>query len=140
MDDRQIAEELLEIHGELNRRRLHQKMNGFGRGEIFALSCLYDHGGSAWPKELSEDMGVSSARVAALVNQLEGKGWVRREGDFGDTRHTVVSLTGSGRAAVLAEKEEILDSIMELLEGLGHQDAEAFLRIRRKMLDLSPDR
>ncbi len=137
MDYVSIAEELLAIHSAINRLELNQRMDDYSKGELYALSLLYESSDLSYPKELSRSMQVSSARVAVLLNHLEKKGWVRRDPDTRDERKTVITLTDAGRDALLREKQTILDSLVTVLEKLGKEDAEEMLRIRKKFLRLS---
>ncbi len=134
MDYEAVAVELLRIQAKINRLRANQEMDEFARGEIFALSCLYESGGRMYPKDLSSAMAVSSARVAVLLNHMEQKDLIRRLSDETDNRKTVVEMTDRGEELFLRRQKEILHTVVKVLEDLGEEDAEAFLRIRKKML------
>ncbi len=134
MDYEAIAVELLKIQAKINRLRANQEMDEFARGEIFALSCLHESGGRLYPKDLSRAMAVSSARVAVLLNHMEQKNLICRLSDETDSRKTVVEMTALGEALFLRRQKEILQTVVDVLEDLGEEDAEAFLRIRKKML------
>ncbi|MCD8300408.1 MAG: MarR family transcriptional regulator [Clostridiales bacterium] len=130
----EIAKELLDIHAGLKRLEVNHQMDGYSRGELYALGYLYEHDGSAHPKDMSKGMMVSSARIAVILNHMEGKGWIMRTSDTTDTRQTIVNLTDAGTEMFLKEKNDIILSLAAVLKKLGQHDAEEMLRIRKKML------
>lgn len=79
-------------------------------------------------------MGVSSARVAALLNHLEKEGFIQRRPDLKDNRQVIVSITDKGIQAICQKRERILDMIAQALESLGPEDAQTLLRILRQKL------
>lgn len=93
------------------------------------------HNHSAYPKDLSHSMGVSSARVAALLNHLEKEGFIQRRPDLKDNRQVIVSITDKGIQAICQKREQILDMIARALESLGPEDAQTLLRIQQKLAE-----
>ncbi len=134
MDYEAMAVELLKIQAKANRLRASQQMDGYTQGEIFVLGYLYESGKKVWPKDISRAMAVSSARVSVLLNHMEQKGWIRRLSDDRDNRKTIVSLTELGEDEFMIRQKEVLGSVSAMLRELGEEDAETYLRIRRKMV------
>lgn len=134
MNYESMAEELISIRAGLLHVPANQMMNDFVRGELFVLNYLIVHSGFAFPKDLSRSMGVSSARIAALLNHMEKKGWVVRVADTEDCRQTIITLTETGRAEVETKKAEIVEAIVQMLKRIGPEDAEELLRIERKIM------
>ena len=133
MNYENIAAELLQIRAEFARITEHQVINEFARGEFFVLNYLLVHEDTAYPKELSREMKVSSARIAALLNQTDKKGWTMRTADAEDSRQTLITMTESGREAIMNKKKEIFDMVVEMLQELGEEDAQELLRIKRRI-------
>lgn len=133
MDYEKIAAELLHIRAEFARIPEHQKINEFARGELFVLNYLLAHEGTAYPKDLSREMKVSSARIAALLNQTDKKGWTMRTADDEDSRQTLISMTERGHKAIVNKKREIFDMVVGMLEELGPEDAAELLRIKKRI-------
>ena len=129
-----MAEELLSIRAELLHIRANQMMDNFSRGEMFVLNYLAVHGGTAYPKDLSKGMDVSSDRIAAVLNQMEKKRWINRTVDTADSRQTVITLTDTGQQEIECRKEEIVDAVAQMLRGIGPEDAKELLRIERKIM------
>lgn len=134
MDYESIAVELLRIRAELSRTPEHQTVNEFARGEFFVLNYMMENDGSVYPKDLSREMNVSSARVAAVLNQTGRKGLTERSSDADDSRKTLVTITDRGREAVMDKKKEIFDFVVEMLREIGPEDAQELLRIKKKII------
>lgn len=134
MDYVGIAKELLSIRAKLMQVPANKKMNDFTKGELYVLNYLDKHGGTAYPKDISREMQVSTARIAAILGQMERKGWIERTSDTEDTRQVIVSLTQIGAEFLLSKEEEIIDSVVSMLETLGEVDSRELLRIQRKMM------
>lgn len=129
-----LAERLVNLHTSLHPVPINQELTALNRGTFFALNYLMLHNHSAYPKDLSRSMGVSSARVAALLNHLEKEGFIQRRPDLKDNRQVIVSITDKGIQAICQKRERILDMIAQALESLGPEDAQKCLRILRQKL------
>ncbi len=132
----EIADELLDVYGEACRRQFNQQINRYAKGEMFALNYLCEHDGSAYPKDIGKGMQVSFPRVTVLLNHLESKGWISRTDDVNDNRQTIVTLTGEGQEALAKSKDELKNVLVDALKRIGKEDAETYLRIRKKILNI----
>ena len=133
MDCRMLAEELLSLHVELHLVSIERQISAFSQGMYVALQYLCTHDGAAHPRELSRGMAVSSARVASLLNRMEAQGLIRREPDPDDSRQVITFLTEKGEQCLREMREGLVREIAWLLEEIGPEDAEAYLRVRRRM-------
>ena len=70
MDYRALAEQLLDLQALLRLDPVNQQVSIFEKGTFLALQYL-SHQKTVHPKELSQQMAVSSARIAALLNHME---------------------------------------------------------------------
>lgn len=85
-------------------------------------------------------MGVSSARIAALLKHLEQKGWISRSADEHDERRVNVLLTDAGRELINSRRREAIERVSAALREIGEEDAHEYVRLQQKMLDaLSED-
>lgn len=134
MNYKEIAEELLKMRSEWPHVAVNEELARLTKGELFVLNYLEKHGGTAFPKDLSRKMQVSTARIAALLKHMEMKGWVTRTADCQDNRQVIVSITLAGRDEIEDKREKTLEDVIRLLEFLGPQDAEALLRIQEKVV------
>lgn len=136
MDYRGMAEEYLAIRVEQIKVPALQLMSKMEKGELFVLNYLRAHARTAYPKDLSRAMAVSTARIAAILNQVAEKGWVVRRDDPEDNRQVIVSLTDEGLARIQRLRDEVVDASAKLLEALGPEDAAELLRIQKKIAGL----
>lgn len=135
MDYQKIAEELLEIRAEQLKIPANQQMSRLVKGELFVLNYLSTHNKVAFPKELSREMAVSTARIAVILNHMEEKGWIIRTEDTEDNRQTIVTLTDSGCTEIERNRREVIESVVKMLELIGADDARELVRIQRKIVN-----
>ena len=88
------------------------------------------------PKEISDALGVSTARVAVVLNELEEKGYITREIDSQDRRQIIVKITAEGEKARAEQKQRILNQVTEFLNELGEHDAKEYVRIMCRLADI----
>lgn len=128
-----LAKELLDIRSKLLQVPANQKLSQMLRGELFVLNYLNECKGPVHPKELSEKLSVSTARIAKLLGHMEEKGLIRRSEDGDDRRQTIVTLTPEGRQAVDRARLEVIVGLAGMLEGIGPDDAREYIRIQEKI-------
>jgi DNA-binding MarR family transcriptional regulator len=87
-------------HAELEFGRLTvEKLEplGINPREWAALSCLDDERGLS-QREIADMLGVDRTTMVSLVDQLQGKGLIRRRRQPDDRRKNTLELTKKGRA------------------------------------------
>lgn len=139
MDYFSLAEKMLSVRARLSHLPAGEAVSDACGGEFFALSLLLDDAPGC-PSGLSRSMGVSSARIAALLKHLEQKGWISRSADEHDERRVNVLLTDAGRELINSRRREAIERVSAALRELGEEDAHEYVRLQQKMLDaLSED-
>lgn len=128
-----LADELLHIRANLLRVPAHQQLSNMMRGELFVLNYLNDHDTIVHPKDLSENLSVSTARIASLLKHMEEKRLIVRTPDVDDSRQIIVRLTPEGKQAIQTYRKEVLYQLSKTLESLGPDDANAYIRIQKKI-------
>lgn len=128
-----LAKELLTIKVDLLRDPTQQKLSKMLRGEMFVLNYLNEHEGEVHPKELSEKLSVSTARIATLLGHMEEKNLITRFTDAADNRQVIVRLTDSGREVIDKARTELFRYVTKMLEDLGPDDANEFIRLQKKL-------
>ena len=132
MDYEELAKELLEGMHALQKAG-HQKLIREGiQGESVILHFIRKHDTTV-PGDISDAMGISSARVAAVLNSLDGKGLITREIDGGDRRRIIVKLTEKGTIEAEEQQKRNIKLIACALAGLGEQDAKEYVRITGRL-------
>lgn len=133
------AEELLEcvVKSEERGEFFPQDMIQLAHGELAALLHLAQGHDGATAKQISQRFGVNSSRVAAMLNSLAKKGFVRREASATDGRMVHVYITGAGRRYADGKREYLLDRTRTMLEKLGEEDSRTYLRIMKRLSELA---
>lgn len=130
-----LAEKMLSLRARLSHLPAGEAISDACGGEFFALSLLLLDDAPGCPSELSRSMGVSSARIAALLKHLEQKGFIQRRADEFDERRVNVSLTDMGRELINERRRDAIERVAAALRSLGEEDAREYVRLQQKMLD-----
>src|SRR5688500_5219292 len=72
---------------------------GLRRGHYGVLATLAEFGAAA-QAEIGRRLGVDRSDMVAILNDLEGEGYVSREPDPTDRRRNSVTVTAAGLAAL----------------------------------------
>jgi len=133
MDYQKLAERYMESVL-LIQKRWRKKLFEDLQGEVLILQHLDEcETKSHTPKELSEITGLTTARIAAILNELEDKQFITREIDKADRRQILVKLTESGRYEALKNRMSFKGNIQILFSLIGEKDASEFVRIIGKI-------
>ncbi len=133
MDYYSLAEELFDARNSRPRIRLDRTISHLLNGEVAILYFLDKHGGKAYPKDLSDELVVSTARVSVLLNTLEKDGLIRRVHNNTDSRLTTVQLNDSGRELIDSRRQQLLSYMSDILSKLGEEDAKEYVRLSKKI-------
>lgn len=139
MDCEVLAEMLVDQTELLFRHGPHKLIGKNARGECFVLRCLARSKAPLLPSDLSEQSHASIARIAVVLNTLEKKGLISRAIDPTDRRRILVSLTNVGQEYVAVVRTQLREDMKHLLEELGEQDAREYLRITKRILQISQE-
>lgn len=133
MDYTALAAQLISVQADLLQVPANQQLSKMVKGELFVLNYLLTHEKIIHPKELSEKMSVSTARIASLLNHMEEKNLVARTADPHDNRQVVVLLTEEGKHQIRQIRANVISRIAAMLESLGPEDAREYIRIQEKI-------
>jgi len=133
MDYTELAKEMMSNMQQFRKSKGRSKIDESVHGEGFVLMFLFQRGSHALPSELRGVLGVSSARIAATLNNLEHKGLVSREMDKTDRRKVLVALTPLGQQQASQHEKRVLEHSVYMLRSLGEKDAKDFVRILGKI-------
>ena len=129
MDFSSLAVQLLQSRARLLLVPAQRDISRMLRGELFVLNYLREQQRTVHPKELSDRLCVSSARIARLLNVLEKDDMIDRHTDPADSRSVVVVLTPKGEAEIDQVRRAVLDHISSMLQALGEEDSKTYIRI-----------
>jgi DNA-binding MarR family transcriptional regulator len=139
MDYTNLAQEFMGIMGQMRKHNMHKPINDSMHGEIFVLLYISQHEDNAIPSEISNEVGISTARVAATLNSLEKKGMITRKIDVNDRRRILVEMTPSGKELIEDHFKMIMKITINMLSYLGEEDAKEYVRIMKRLAERSPD-
>lgn len=91
-------------------------------GQLHALRVLDNHHGSARVQDLSADIGITVGAASKLVDRLERDGLATRSPNPANRRSSLISLTTSGRQA-LVSASRVCDGA--LAAAIGGEDVQA---------------
>jgi DNA-binding MarR family transcriptional regulator len=118
-----LAEHLLSRAAVLVRLLVKQvRSREISRTEMEVLSILTD--GPRKITELTELEGIAQPTMTLLVNRLQEKGWVRREGLPEDGRVVMISLTKAGSTAQQKFRAQFLAALRADLQELSDRQLE----------------
>lgn len=133
-----LAKEVIRCVHSIGKYYPHKKINDSVRGENMALGIIRSEGGSTYPKDIELAMGISSARVAAIIKKLELRNLVIRTDDKIDKRKTLVTLTEQGKEVACVTEKKIMYALGKVFDYLGEEDSENFVRIIDKLIKNLP--
>ena len=138
MDYKELALEFMQKMYKLRQARPQKQITESMHGEHFILQFIAFHKGSVLPSEISNEMGISSARIAATLNSLERKGLIVRQIDISDRRRILVDLTSEGKALAEEHHQEAMEMLTKVLSSLGEHDAREYVRITGRLAETAP--
>ena len=113
----------------LNHARREDLSQVFSQGEMRLLGCLNAGADGRTAGELSTLLDLSTARIAAMLNNLERKGAITRARDTADRLRVVVRLTDQGRHEVQTSLDEAVACLSEVYRRMGEADTRELLRL-----------
>ncbi len=132
MDYENMAKELIGLMEQDHKASRHIR-EPLG-GEAFVLFQVANCEGTTTPSDISSSMGVSSARVAATLKNLEKKEMIIREVDKDDRRKIQIKITKKGIEEVEKNYNLLLNRTVEVVKFLGLDDASEFIRIKKRIV------
>lgn len=140
MDYRKYARELIGymIENEQSFKFCHGDISEIARGEGAVLIYLMDGDGVS-ASEISQRFDINTSRVAAVLNTLSKKGFIRRDVDPLDKRKIRVFITDKGKVFACERKNEIETYFGNLLEHLGEEDTKEYLRLSGRINQIIKD-
>lgn len=106
-----------------------EKLNDNTKGIFVILRLLAYSTEEIFAGDISSKLSFSTPRVAAALNTLEKKRYISRKTSTSDARKTIVNITDEGMAALKEREAELLKFVTLLIDKVGEQDLNEFLRI-----------
>lgn len=137
VDYTELAQEFLHKMYILQKGKQQKKTTEFLQGEEFILQYIYLRNEDVLPSEISNQMMISTARIATALGRLESKGFVTRQIDKNDRRRILVTLTPEGKEIAEKHHQEVLNGVAQMLESLGEHDAKEHVRIIGRLVEFT---
>jgi DNA-binding MarR family transcriptional regulator len=102
------------------------KSLGLTRSQWWVLNHLFRNDGVT-QSELADILEVKKATLGRLLDRMEQKGWVRREGHVGDRRAKRVFLTEEVEPAIKAMRAAAVELRRDALSGLTAAQQDQFV-------------
>jgi len=102
------------------------KALGLTRSQWWVLNHLFRNDGVT-QSELADILEVKKATLGRLLDRMEQKGWVRREGHVGDRRAKRVFLTEEVEPAIKTMRAAAAEVRRDALSGLSAAQQEQFV-------------
>ena len=102
------------------------KALGLTRSQWWVLNHLFRNDGVT-QSELADILEVEKATLGRLLDRMEQKGWIRREGHAGDRRAKRVFLTEEVEPAINTMRSAAADVRRDALSGLSASQQEQFV-------------
>ena len=112
---------------------MDRRLIKISQGDSFVLNYLYTHNCRAYPKENSDAMAVSTARIAKILGDLDSQGMISRKCDEKDNRKVIIVLTSKGVKKVAELRKNAIEKLEAVLSALDEEEIEEFMRIRKKL-------
>ena len=109
-----------------------QSEHGITESQLGVLEALY-HLGPMAQTQLCGKILKSGSNLTTVVDNLERRGWVRRERDSADRRVQVVHLTAAGKRTIEHAFPDHVARIAELLCTLTRDEQKQLGRLCRKL-------
>lgn len=135
-----LAKSMMDAFDSINKQELFEKMKITFKGENLMLAILMKMGGKATPGELIQYTECTAARLTAIAKSLESKGFVKRIQNSEDKRSTIIEMTSEGISKFMLLQKEAIESILNLIEKLGENDAREFIRLVQRLSEISSEK
>lgn len=130
MEKEELISQILEAthRGRQQRNHHHEDSSSFR-----VLKILFHAKEEVHPTDLCHRLEVTTPRITSILNELESEGLVERRIYGGDHRKIVIVLTEKGKSAVEKRILHSRERISALIDTVGMEDAEAYLRVVKAM-------
>ena len=139
METTEIVKEIMEffIKPKKHNKYLQTIIGDLSKGEIGILAYLAYENNNISSIELEKHLQVSSARIASTLNSLEKKKFIKRMKSEEDKRKIVISITKEGKEKIDLHSENVKKYVEKLVKTLGKEDSLEFIRIVKRIKEIS---
>ena len=96
------------------------------------LDAIIQNGNMVKMSEISSYFHITPAAVSQMIRSFEKKGWVERVILDNDRRSVYIKVSDAGSRMIEQNEKHVTEKLVEFIEMLGEEDAEALIRILEK--------
>jgi len=123
---------LEELVDYLYKNKMNLEINQKTEGMKFVCGYLFRNGKTK-SLDLAKALGVSTARIAAILNNLCGKDLVYREKSDVDKRLTFIDLTNKGYQVMVKRDKALRQFIKKTFDEFGSEKIDEFIKMIRRI-------
>ena len=126
MDRDELLKELAEVITESFYTERYEALMCSGEERVLLL--IEKAGGTVYPKQLSDALGVTMPRITTILNSIDKKEFIVRKTAEDDRRKVEVSITKKGRTAVRKRKKMIEEYVSAVMADATDAELKAVLK------------
>lgn len=116
--------------------RFFNKVDETSAGMSFVLIYLNEHEGDVYASTIAEEMKISRARVAVLIQKLINKQMIEKLPSNCDARIEVLKLTAIGKEKIEFFKEQMISRVIKIIEEVGLEEVYKFIETSAKIRNI----
>ena len=136
MANRETVEMILKKMEGSNPVDFFKSVNELQMGIGAVLQILQKSQGVVTAGQISEEMGVSTARVAVLLKKMAAKGLITKEKGVMDGRVTIVRLNESGENIASKMRHEMWVQVEKIIDSIGEEKVLEFIEISNEIRNI----
>ena len=110
-----------------------EKLDDTNRGIASILRCLSKQDTPVTAGEISERIGVSTARIAVLLRKMSARNLIITGNDPSDARKTLVSLSDYGKERLNKKVEEHKEMVSIIIDKIGLERTKEFIQLSKEI-------
>lgn len=129
----ELAQKFIDEFQKFRMKRITDDVHRSSRGIYLVLRYLSLQEKEISSKDISDNLHVSSARMAIALHTLEEKHLITKQTCESDGRKMLITITDEGRNVLENRNANIIELLEGLFTKLGKGDAEDLVRIFTKL-------
>ena len=133
MDRRNQALSLIKRLQEIKQPKILKTISDLDAGMRCIMLFLSENSTGVYASAISENMGVSRARVGVLLKKMENKGLVTKTKSTTDSRIEIISMTDQGKKLISSAFDKVVEDTIKLIDIIGYKELSDFLDTSEKI-------
>lgn len=133
MASKEKVEKILEKLEESNPVEFFKKVNELHMGIGAVLQLLLKSQGIITASQISQKLGVSTARTTVVLKKMEAKGLITKEKSIADGRVTIIKITELGEKTASKMRNEMRMQLEQIIDTIGEEKILQFIEISNEI-------